>query len=199
MKTILILLLLTLSSSVFGQSRSAGKIVVPSGYEPYDSLRMGYWGSEFYLNAFSDSVSNKYDYSLGESVLTDPLGSAKGTEGSYWAIPIYQLATYFKQRIFYGLPTVALLLIKCNDNFRVLNVMYKQSKGICFQCLCNFFQTYNGNVFFTSFEAAKIIRGKFGLHSEGFLSKSRGLSKVSYISRDDFDQIHNEKFNRIDV
>jgi hypothetical protein len=66
---------------------------------------MGYWGSDLFPNAISDSVGNTYDYGFGAgSSLSTPLGSSKGTLGQYTPIAIYQLATYFKSRIFYALP-----------------------------------------------------------------------------------------------
>ena len=42
MKTILVISLLCIAGLVHAQSRTIGRMVVPIGYEPYDSLRMGY-------------------------------------------------------------------------------------------------------------------------------------------------------------
>ncbi|HEY3875026.1 MAG TPA: hypothetical protein VGM92_06090, partial [Candidatus Kapabacteria bacterium] len=103
MKKVLFITLIVLAGTLHAQSRTAGEMVVPSGYESYDSLRFGIWGASAYPNALTDSVHCKFAYSWGSYPAS--LGaSQKGFMGDFPSAPAFKLATFFKQWIFYGLP-----------------------------------------------------------------------------------------------
>ena len=107
MKKILVLSILLIAGAAPAQPRDAGQLVVPNGYEQYDSLRFGLWGADGVPNAVTDSVGCTFDISWGgidNYPVTLSIGDKKGFEGTYNASPIFKIATYFKQRVFLGLP-----------------------------------------------------------------------------------------------
>src|ERR1035437_6238415 len=101
----LLLVVLLIASRAFGQSRSAGQMVVPYGYERYDSLRFGLFDAHDWGPYLSDTLGCKYDYSWGQVLLDTPLYQKKGIVANDYSRPFhYKSAMFFKQRIFSGLP-----------------------------------------------------------------------------------------------
>ncbi len=102
----------------FGQSRTAGQMVVPVGYESYDSLRFTLLclDEALYNNigGLPDSVKNplllRYLDSLSATFAgtgsdpSFPIGSLKGVTAAALDPTLYNAATWFKQRSFSALP-----------------------------------------------------------------------------------------------
>ena len=62
MKSYLAILFLTISVSALSQSRTSGRMVVPIGYESYDSLRLGFYGAGGIPIISLDSIGCKFDF-----------------------------------------------------------------------------------------------------------------------------------------
>ena len=93
----IVLMSLFVFGTLHAQSRTSGHMVVPIGYEAYDSLRFGIWDADAYALPITDSVHCTYDFFLGgineiTREFPEPKRAASNTRcGALFFVYLYKL------------------------------------------------------------------------------------------------------------